>query len=60
MDRVLRHAIGLGLDPLIALQMATINTAQNFGVDRDLAAWRRGAMPTWCWWRISMTSPPTP
>ena len=36
MDRVLRHAIGLGLDPLIALQMATINTAQHFGVDRDL------------------------
>ena len=36
MDRVLRHAIGLGLDPLIALQMTTINTAQHFGVDRDL------------------------
>ena len=36
MDRVLRHAIALGLDPLIALQMATINTAQHFGVDRDL------------------------
>ena len=30
------HAIGLGLDPLIALQMATINTAQNSGVQRDL------------------------
>ena len=36
MDRVLRHAIGLSLDPLIALQVATINAARNFGVDRDL------------------------
>ncbi len=35
-DRVIRHAVGLGLDPLIALQMATINTAAHFGVDRDL------------------------
>jgi adenine deaminase len=25
MDRVIRHTIGLGLDPMIALQMATIN-----------------------------------
>ena len=36
MDRVIRHAVGLGVDPLIALQMATINTAAHFGVDRDL------------------------
>jgi adenine deaminase len=36
MDRVLRHTIGLGLDPLIALQMATINTAVHFGMSRDL------------------------
>ncbi len=36
MDRVLQHAIELGCDPLIALQMMTINTAQHFGVDRDL------------------------
>src|SRR5258708_8661201 len=35
MDRVLRHTIDLGLDPLTALQMMTINTAQHFGVDRD-------------------------
>lgn len=35
MDRVLRHAVGLGLDPLVALQMMTLNTAQHFGVDRD-------------------------
>ena len=36
MDRVIRHAVGLGVDPLTALQMATINTAAHFGVDRDL------------------------
>jgi len=36
MDRVLRHTIGLGLDPMIALQMATINTAEHFGMSRDL------------------------
>ena len=36
MDRVLRHAVALGCDPLAALQMMTINTAQHFGVERDL------------------------
>ncbi len=36
MDRVLRHAIGQGLDPLTAIQMATINTAEHFGVSRDM------------------------
>ncbi len=36
MDRVLRHAVGLGCDPLVALQMMTINTAEHFGVERDL------------------------
>ncbi len=38
MDRVLRHAVDLGCDPLIALQMMTINTAQHFSVDRDLGS----------------------
>jgi adenine deaminase len=38
MDRVLRHAVGLGLDPLIAIQMMTLNTAQHFGVERDLGS----------------------
>ena len=38
MDRVLNHAVELGLDPLIAIQMMTINTAQHFGVDRDLGS----------------------
>ncbi len=36
MDRVVRHTIGLGVDPLIVLQMATINTAEHFGVARDM------------------------
>jgi len=36
MDRVLRHTIGLGTDPITALQMATINTAEHFGVARDM------------------------
>jgi len=36
MDRVVRHAIEQGLEPLIAIQMATLNTAEHFGVSRDL------------------------
>ena len=36
LDRVVRHAIGLGVDPLTVLQMATINTAEHFGVARDM------------------------
>jgi adenine deaminase len=38
MDRVLRHAVDLGLDPVIAIQMMTLNTAQHFGVERDLGS----------------------
>ena len=36
MDRVVRHAIRQGLAPMAALQMATINTAEHFGVSRDI------------------------
>lgn len=36
MDRVIRHAIAQGLRPITAIQMATINTAEHFGVSRDL------------------------
>ena len=36
MDRVVRHAIAQGLPPITAIQMATINTAQYFGVWRDV------------------------
>ena len=35
-DRVLRHAIQQGLPPMTALQMATINTAEHFGVTREV------------------------
>ena len=36
MDRVVRHAIEQGISPLIALQMATINTAEHFNVSTDM------------------------
>ncbi|HVO38821.1 MAG TPA: adenine deaminase [Spirochaetia bacterium] len=36
MDRVLRHAISEGLDPIRAIQMATLNTAEHFSVSRDI------------------------
>ncbi|MGY6411381.1 MAG: adenine deaminase [Alkalilacustris sp.] len=38
MNRVLRHAIACGADPLVALQMATINTATHFGLERELGS----------------------
>jgi len=36
MDRVVRHAISEGLSPMLALQMATINSADHFGVSKDM------------------------
>ncbi len=36
MDRVLRHAIEQGLDPLTAIQMMTINAAEHFGLTREI------------------------
>lgn len=36
MDRVLRHAIEQGLSPMTALQMMTINTAEHFGLSREM------------------------
>src|SRR5690606_36884727 len=38
MDRVVRHAIQQGLKPITAIQMATINTAQHFRLDRELGS----------------------
>ena len=38
MNRVVRHAIACGCDPLIALQMATINTATHFGLEREIGS----------------------
>jgi adenine deaminase len=36
MDRVLRHAIELGLNPITAIQMMTINTAEHFGLSKEM------------------------
>jgi adenine deaminase len=36
MDRVLRHAIAKGLNPVTAIQMMTINTAEHFGLSREM------------------------
>ena len=36
MDRVLRHAIDEGLSPMTAIQMCTVNTAEHFGLTREL------------------------
>jgi len=38
MNRVVRHVIDCGADPLVALQMATINTATHFGLERELGS----------------------
>ncbi|MGR3662779.1 MAG: adenine deaminase [Paracoccaceae bacterium] len=38
MNRVVRHAIDCGCEPLVALQMATINTATHFGLERELGS----------------------
>jgi adenine deaminase len=36
MDRVLKHAIGERLDPMTAIQMMTINTAEHFGLTKEM------------------------
>ena len=38
MNRVLRHAIACGAEPLVALQMATVNTAAHFGLEREIGS----------------------
>lgn len=38
MNRVVRHAIAQGLKPIHAIQMATINTAEHFGLERELGS----------------------
>ncbi|MEM8871044.1 MAG: adenine deaminase [Pseudomonadota bacterium] len=38
MNRVVRHAISLGLKPITAIQMATLNTAQHFGLEREIGS----------------------
>ncbi|MBM4428350.1 MAG: adenine deaminase, partial [Chloroflexi bacterium] len=36
MDRVLRHAVSEGLNPMTAIQMMTINTAEHFGLTKEM------------------------
>lgn len=38
MNRVLAHAIAQGLKPVTAIQMATLNTATHFGLERELGS----------------------
>ncbi|MEM1038941.1 MAG: adenine deaminase [Pseudomonadota bacterium] len=38
MNRVVRHAIECGVPAVTALQMATLNTAQHFGLERELGS----------------------
>lgn len=38
MDRVVRHAIAQGLRPITAIQMATLNAAQHFGLEREIGS----------------------
>jgi adenine deaminase len=38
MNRVVRHAIAQGLKPITAIQMATLNTALHFGVEKDIGS----------------------
>lgn len=38
MNRVVRHAIARGLAPMAAIQMASLNTAQHFGLERELGS----------------------
>ncbi|TPK60090.1 adenine deaminase [Mesorhizobium sp. B2-4-19] len=38
MNRVVRHAIAQGLKPITAIQMATLNTAQHFNMERELGS----------------------
>jgi adenine deaminase len=36
MDRIVQRAIDLGFDPIQAIQMATLNVAEHFGLDREV------------------------
>lgn len=38
MNRVVRHAIAQGLKPITAIQMATINTAEHFGLEKEIGS----------------------
>ena len=50
MDRVVRHAISQGVPPMTAIQMATINTAEHFGVSREIGHDRPRALCRYSAW----------
>jgi adenine deaminase len=37
-DRLIRRAIEEGVDPIVAIQMATLNTAEHFGLGREIGS----------------------
>jgi adenine deaminase len=37
-NRVVRHAIDQGVSPMTAIQMATLNTAEHFGLEKDIGS----------------------
>jgi adenine deaminase len=45
MDHTVRHAIGHGVPPITAIQMATLNTATHFGLERELGSITPAAAP---------------
>ena len=38
MNRVVRHAIECGCNPIEAIQMATLNTSTHFGLEREIGS----------------------
>ncbi len=38
MNRVVRHAIAQGLKPMTAIQMASLNTAEHFGLEKEIGS----------------------
>jgi adenine deaminase len=38
MDRVVRHTIAQGVEPMVAIQMATLNTAEHFCLAREIGS----------------------
>jgi adenine deaminase len=69
MDGIVQRAIDLGLPPVTAYQMASLNAAEHFGFDREIGGSRRDAGRTssscrtsaqcarrW-WWRRDASSP---
>jgi adenine deaminase len=38
MNRVVRHAIAQGLKPVTAIQMATVNAAEHFGLEKEIGS----------------------